>query len=410
MARRLDVVIFGATGHTGKYTVQAASTILKGLKWGVAGRDKAKLERVLGEGQNISDTPIILADVSDENSLLEMAKQTRIIVNCCGPYHLFGEPVVKACIEAGTHMVDVSAESQYMELMQLKYNDKAHAKGIFIVSACGFDSIPAEMGTIYLQDKFNGIVNSVEFYWRLYPINPSTNSVLSYGTWQSIVHYVANYNELQQIRAKLFLQPLPKLTPELKARPSVHKSRIAGERWCLPFYGTDKSVVLRSQRHFFENDQQRPVQMRTYIVFETLILTVGAVIGMLFLALMSRWFFGRKLLLKHPRILSLGYSSLTEPSEDNNRKLKWEMTFYGRGWRDSQTDSPMNKKVIARVYGVNPYKITGSIVLLSAVTILKENSRMPESGGVLPPGAAFENTSLITELQKNGFTFKIVEE
>lgn len=140
--KKLDVVIFGASGYTGKYTVYEATKVLAGLTWGVAGRNKEKLERTLAEmgkkaGKDLSTLPIIIADVGDAQSLLEMAKRAKVVVNCCGPYRFFGESVVKACVDAGTHHVDVSGEPQYMESMQLKYHEEAERKGIYIVSACG---------------------------------------------------------------------------------------------------------------------------------------------------------------------------------------------------------------------------------------------------------------------------------
>ena len=118
-SERLDVVIF-VSSYTGKYTIYEGVAVLKGLKWAVAGRNKNKLEGVLAEmgkkaGKDLSKTQIIIADVGDEKSLVEMAKQAKVVVNCCGPYRHWGEQVVKACIEAGTHHVDVSGEPQYME-------------------------------------------------------------------------------------------------------------------------------------------------------------------------------------------------------------------------------------------------------------------------------------------------------
>lgn len=163
---RLDIIIFGASGYTGKYTVYEGVKLLKGLTWGIAGRNREKLEEVLDimgkkAGEDLSKIPIIIADVKDQDSLLQMTKQAKIIVNCTGPYVQFGEPVVKACIDAGTHHVDVSGEPLFIESMQLKYNEQAREKGVYIISACGFDSIPAELGIQFLQDNFNGgTVNS----------------------------------------------------------------------------------------------------------------------------------------------------------------------------------------------------------------------------------------------------------
>lgn len=69
-------------------------------------------------------------------------------------------------MNAGTHHVDVSGEPQYMEQMQLKYNDEANEKGVYIVSACGFDSIPADMGLQFFEKHFDGDVHSVETYLK----------------------------------------------------------------------------------------------------------------------------------------------------------------------------------------------------------------------------------------------------
>lgn len=168
-------------------------------------------------------------------------------MNCVGPYRLYGEPVVKACIEAGTHQVDVTGEPQYMERMALEYNDQAKEKGAFIVSACGFDSIPADMGVVYLEKRFEGTVNSVEQYFQ--PVTKDVKGpTVHYGTWASLVHGIANWSELIPLRQKLYPEKLPKFQPVLKDRGVLHKSSIVN-KWCLPFLGADKSVIYRSQRY-----------------------------------------------------------------------------------------------------------------------------------------------------------------
>lgn len=252
--RELDVIIFGASGFTGKYTVYESVKLLKNFKWGVAGRNKQKLEAVLKEmgekaDTDLTATPIIIADVDDPESLRKMAEKCRVVINCTGPYRLWGEPVVKACTGAGTHQVDVTGEPQYMERMVLEYNDKAKETGSYIVSACGFDSIPVDMGVVFLEKHFEGVVNSVEQY-----LTANTNEVESggaiihYGTWASMVHGLANWSELKDLRKRLFKEKLPAFEPKLKARGAVHKSEKLG-KFCLPFLGADPSVVYRSQRY-----------------------------------------------------------------------------------------------------------------------------------------------------------------
>jgi short subunit dehydrogenase-like uncharacterized protein len=119
-ATRLDLIVFGASGFTGKYAILEVNKLAiekGGLKWGISGRNKSKLEDVLREmGQkakvDLSKTPIIVADVNDDDSLEAMASQARVVINCAGPYRFYGEAVVKACVKSGTHHVDVSGEPQ----------------------------------------------------------------------------------------------------------------------------------------------------------------------------------------------------------------------------------------------------------------------------------------------------------
>lgn len=148
-----------------------------------------------------------------------MSEQAKVIVNCCGPYRFYGEPVVKACVATKTHHVDVSGEPQYMERMQLEYNKAAQEAGIYIVSACGFDSIPCDLGIIYTQNKFGGEINSVETYLASWSTAPNVGgAAIHYGTWESAVYGLAHANELRGLRSKLYPQRLPQLKPRLKSK------------------------------------------------------------------------------------------------------------------------------------------------------------------------------------------------
>lgn len=191
----------------------------------------------------------------------------QVIVNTCGPYRFFGEPVVEACIKAGTHHVDVSGEPQYMENMQLKYDQAAMAKNVYIISACGFDSIPADLGTVFVEKNFNGVINSVETYLESYSEGGSRRgALLNYGTWESAVYGVCHMRELKGLRSQLNKIMFPTFSPKLKAKLPFHKSPENG--FCLPFLGSDKSVVVRTQRKLFEIRKKRPIQIQTYMAFK----------------------------------------------------------------------------------------------------------------------------------------------
>ncbi|XP_069678456.1 saccharopine dehydrogenase-like oxidoreductase [Periplaneta americana] len=416
---KLDAIIFGATGYTGKVAVYEIVKLAKekNITWGIAGRSRNKLDAVLKEveektGEDLSQIPVGVADINDPSSLQQMASQARVIVNCVGPYKLYGEAMVSACIASGAHHVDVSGEPEYMEKMQLEYHKAAEEKGVYIVSACGFDSIPADLGTLFMMEKFEGDLNSVETYLQSKAGPKGISS--HYGSWESAIYGVGNSDILKSLRQKLFPVRLPIFTPKLKRRLPVHK-RESIEGWCVPFPGADRSVIQRSQRHFYEHDKLRPVQVRAYLVMKS-IFTVSAVtfvVAIFFI--LSKFKFGRNLLLKYPGFFSCGYVSHEGPSEEDRKKVYFSITLFGEGWKEKlaeptdQHDLPPNKQMVVKVSGNDPgYGLTSRCLLLTAITILKESNKMPGRGGVLPPAAAFAKTSLLEELEKHGMKFEVV--
>lgn len=364
--------------------------------------------------KDLSKTPIIIADVADQNSLLEMAKQTKIIVNCCGPYDQYGEQVVKACIEAGTHHVDVSGETNYMEKMQLKYSEDARTQGVFVISACGVESIPADVGAVYLQKNFNGTVNSIETFVRFFRTNKNINIGINYGTWESLLKLLIFEDEVKKINRELHKDSKNDLSPKLKKRGFVHRSSAVNDLWCIDLPYPDKQVLQRSQQYLFKNENQRPAQITSYLVLNSMLLAIFLSV-MNFLSLfLLKFKFICDLLLNHPKFFSFGIVSRDGPEEKQSDNFNFELTCYAEGWKEKLAEptdrfsKPCNKKMIVKVSAKNPaYGATCIAVLLSATTILKERSKMPEKGGVLPPGAAFKDTSIVEELQKNGFKFEI---
>ncbi|XP_011163230.1 saccharopine dehydrogenase-like oxidoreductase [Solenopsis invicta] len=416
---RLDIVIFGATGYTGKYVVKNATQICKdqNLKFGIAGRRKEALEAVIKEfASDIEDVHIILADTKDEESLIKMTERAKVLISCCGPYRFYGEPVVKACIATRTHYVDVSSEVQFMEQMQLKYNEAAKEAGVYIVSACGFDCIPCDLGIIFTQQKFEGEVNAVEVYMKMWSTNTEqTGSYGTYATWESAVHSMGHKNELRELRRKLYSNSkLPELTPKLKSR-GLHRSDVA-EGWSIPVpIGADRAVALRTQ-HFLHNKYKiRPAQVQFYTTiktfYELLMITIFGII----LLIMSRISCGRNLLLKHPALFTNGCISREIPNMEKHKSICFDMTIVARGWTEKLAKStgkytdPPNKKVITKVSGKSlAYEMTSVVVLLSAITILNEKDKILDNGGVLTPGAAFGKTSLIEQMIKHNIKFEVI--
>lgn len=147
--RDLSVVVFGATGVTGRrvaaYLQQRAEET--GARWAVAGRNADKLERILGEiGVTAPET--IIADVADPESLAAMASRTRAVLNLVGPYTLYGEPVIEACVANGAHYADLTGEMPFVRRMIDAYHDRAAAAGLKVVQASGFEALPPDLAIL----------------------------------------------------------------------------------------------------------------------------------------------------------------------------------------------------------------------------------------------------------------------
>jgi short subunit dehydrogenase-like uncharacterized protein len=147
--RDLAVVVFGATGVTGRrvaaYLAERAGEV--GARWAVAGRDPAKLERVLGE-IGVAAPETIVADVGDPGSLAAMAARTRVVLDLVGPYTLYGEPVIEACVSNGAHYVDLTGEMPFMRRMVDTFHERASAAGVKVVQTCGFEALPPDIAVL----------------------------------------------------------------------------------------------------------------------------------------------------------------------------------------------------------------------------------------------------------------------
>ncbi|MCL6268849.1 saccharopine dehydrogenase NADP-binding domain-containing protein [Sansalvadorimonas sp. 2012CJ34-2] len=154
---RYDLIVFGATSFVGqilvRYFVQHLSCSSKPILWAMAGRSEPKLQRVRNAITGAEDIPIIVADASDEAALRRMCEEAKVVISTVGPYALHGETLVKCCAETGTDYCDLAGELPWIRLMISRYEKTARKSGARIVSCCGFDSIPFDLGVAYLQKQ-----------------------------------------------------------------------------------------------------------------------------------------------------------------------------------------------------------------------------------------------------------------
>ena len=150
----IDVVVYGATGYTGRLVAEHFIKAYSGtgLTWAMAGRNQEKLGQVRDEIGAPADTPLIVADAADENSLAAMCGRAKVVISTVGPYTLYGESLVKACAHSGTDYVDLCGESNFIRAMIDAYDPVARETGARILCSCGFDSLPTDLGILFLQN------------------------------------------------------------------------------------------------------------------------------------------------------------------------------------------------------------------------------------------------------------------
>lgn len=153
-----DLVVFGATSFVGqiltRYLAEQFSGQGETLRWAIAGRSEAKLQELRRSlGAAGAALPIIVADAANEAQLRALCAQTRVVVSTVGPYALYGEPLIKACVETGTDYCDLTGETQWIRRMVERYEPAAQRSGARIVHCCGFDSVPSDIGVYFLQQQ-----------------------------------------------------------------------------------------------------------------------------------------------------------------------------------------------------------------------------------------------------------------
>ncbi len=153
MDREFDIIVYGATGFTGRLVAEYLAQRYPDVKWAMGGRSLTKLQEVRDAIGAPAETVLLTANADDPASLEAMVRQAKVIVTTVGPYQLYGEPLLAACAKTGTAYVDLCGEPAWMRRMIDKYDAAAKASGARIVFSCGFDSIPFDLGVWAVEEE-----------------------------------------------------------------------------------------------------------------------------------------------------------------------------------------------------------------------------------------------------------------
>jgi short subunit dehydrogenase-like uncharacterized protein len=221
-----DVIVFGATGFTGRLVAEYLHK--SGAKrWAMAGRNAAKLAAVRDELGCPKTLPLLTADASDAAALKALVARTKVVITTVGPYQLHGEPLALACAEVGTDYVDLCGEPLWMATMIDKLTPLAQRSGARIVFSCGFDSIPFDLGVVYLQSeaqtRFGAPFKAVRGRVRV------IKGAASGGTLASMMETIAAIGRDRSL-IKLMVNPFA-LTPGFKGPKQPNDQTAAFDDW-----------------------------------------------------------------------------------------------------------------------------------------------------------------------------------
>jgi saccharopine dehydrogenase (NAD+, L-glutamate forming) len=386
--REFDVVLFGATGFTGGLTADyLAGSVPDGCRWALAVRNQARLEamryRLAQENPALATLPLMHADVTDPASLADVAGRARVVITTVGPYVEYGEPLVAACVEAGTDYVDLTGEPEFVDTVYVKHHARAVEAGARIVHACGFDSIPHDLGALFtVQQLPEGVPLRVRGMVR-------SNATLSGGTLASALAAFSRFREMKRAHAaRRTVEPRPEGRKVRTTAKRPHFDQDAGF-WLVPLPTIDPFVVRRSAAAL---DSYGPdFTYSHYAAVKKLPTVVGGLGVMGFVAAAAQV----------PPLRRLMMSRLPQgegPSEERRARSYFSVRFSGEGG---------GRRTYTEVRGGDPgYTETAKMLAESALSLALDDN--PATAGQVTTAQAMGD-NLLARLHAAGIRFEVVE-
>jgi short subunit dehydrogenase-like uncharacterized protein len=377
-----DVVLLGATGFTGALTAQQfARHAAAGTRWALAGRDRGKLES-LRESLGV-DVPLLHADVTDEGSLRDLASSTRVVATTVGPYVRYGAPLVAACAREGTDYADLAGEPEFVNRMYVDHHAEARSTGARLVHACGFDSIPHDLGVLFTVKQLpEGVPLSVRGFVR-------ASGAMSGGTLHSAM--TAFSRPKQNLEASTARKRVEERSGQRRVRGATSRLRREDSlgAWAVPLPTIDPQIVLRSARAL---ERYGPdFRYGHFAAVKHLPVAAGGVAGAGALFALAQVPPARRVLLGR---LQPGDG----PSEAKRAKGWFKVRFVGEGG---------GRRVVTEVSGGDPgYDATAKMLAQAALCLAHDD--LPLTAGQVTTAQAMGD-ALIARLGATGIRFDVLE-
>jgi len=403
LSRRYDLVLLGATGYTGQlavsYLAKTYGTDGKKVKWAVAGRSRAKLEKVLAEVGGADGVDIIVADVNDRSSLHGLVKDARSIASTAGPFAKYGSNVVEFCAQYGTHYADITGETGWSRSMILRWDDAARATGSKIVSFCGHDSVPWDLTVHFLAEELrtahgDELVECTCVNEMVGGISGGTVATALLGMEAQKATYAID-PFLKKADGSISARRTKVSNPALLSRLSVAE-RFRGQ-WQGPFImaGVNAEVVRRSNAIVAEGSRAASVTYSegmanvdfatAFVNFFTLVLGLTALLN--------------------PLTKGLVVNKLPKPGEGPSAKAMdrgfLRISGYGVGSQGNEVESVIYFRTDAG------YRDSARILVESALALSLDSDILPAKGGGFFTPATGMGRVLLDRLKKTGTMFAV---
>lgn len=403
-SKEFDIIVWGASGFTGKLVVEYLFQRYgedKSLRWAMGGRNQAKLEMVRVEVAD-ETIPIIIADSQDKESLSTMVKRTKVICTTVGPYAKYGSKLVEVCVAHHVDYCDLTGEVQWMRRMIDQYHEIARANGTKIVHTCGFDSIPSDMGVYFVQKaaKHSTGHSAKQIKMRV----RAFKGEMSGGTYASLSNVLEEAQKDKSIYATLLnpygLNPDGEQSgPDKRDLQNVVYDETS-KSWIYPFVmaGINTKVVRRSNA-LAEYPYGKDFQ------YEEAVMSGDGIAGRL-KGMAAAATLGIMMLAKPGSLIKKGVDLVLPKPGEGPDKSKREAGFYNLRFFATLHD---DSKAVGKVTGdMDPgYGSTSKMLAESAICLAKDN--LPDVGGVLTPSVAMAD-ALLRRLENNaGLTFSYQE-
>ncbi|MEU2546123.1 saccharopine dehydrogenase NADP-binding domain-containing protein [Streptomyces roseolus] len=384
--RPYDVVLYGATGFVGELTAEyLAEHAPAGCRWALAGRSPAKLaalrDRLAPGRPHLAGLPLLTADSGDPASLRALARSARVVASTVGPYVWYGEGLVAACAEAGTDYLDLTGEPEFVDLAYVRHDARARETGARIVHACGFDSVPHDLGVLFTVEQLpEGVPLRIDGFVR-------AGAVFSGGTFASALTAFGRGPQTLRAARERRLHA-PRLVGR-RAQAPLGGPRFSTETgtWALPLPTLDPRVVARSAAAL---ERYGPdFRYRHYASVKTLPMALGGTAALAATLVTAqvppvrRWLMDR-------------YAAGSGPSAERRARSWFTVRFVGEGG---------GRRVFTEVSGGDPgYDETAKMLAESALCLALDP--LPETAGQVTTAVAMGD-ALISRLRAAGLRFRV---